>query len=100
MRSPFFLAVPLRRAWRRGRQAPLRSTARKKGRGSRRADLTDGVGLQNEELLTKSKSQWVTALLAQRITLTGNSYFWRTASYGRIPFFDADASCRRLMEMG
>jgi hypothetical protein len=49
------------------------------GRGSQGADLTTGVGLQEEELLTKNKSQRVTPLLAQRITLTGNSYFWRTA---------------------
>jgi hypothetical protein len=41
--------------------------------------LTTGVESQNEELLTKNKSQRVTPLLAQRITLTGNSYFWRTA---------------------
>src|SRR5580658_7565753 len=75
------LAVPLRSAglggWRR--QAQLRSTASKEGRGSRGADLTTGVGLENEELLSKNKSQRVTPLLAQRITLTGNSYFWRTA---------------------
>src|SRR5580658_5643409 len=75
------LAVPLRSAglggWRR--QTQLRSTASKEGRGSRGADLTTGVGLQNEELLTKNRSQRVTPLLAQRITLTGNSYFWRTA---------------------
>src|SRR5580658_5375755 len=77
------LAVPLRSAglggWRR--QAQLRSTASKEGSGSRGADLTTGVGLENEELLTKNKSQRVTPLLAQRITLTGNSYFWRTARH-------------------
>ncbi len=73
------MAVALRRAWRLRRQAPLRSTATKAGRGSRWGDLTTGVGLQNEELLTKNKSQRVTPLLAQRIALTGNGYFWRTA---------------------
>jgi hypothetical protein len=73
------VAVPLRWAWRLRRQAQLRSTATKEGRASRGADLTTGVGLQNEEPLTKNKSQRVTPLLAQRITLTGNSYFWRTA---------------------
>ena len=62
--------------------APLRSTAAREGRGSRGADLTTGVGLKNEELLIKNKSQRVTPLLAQRITLTGNSYFWRTARVG------------------
>jgi hypothetical protein len=73
------VAVPLRWAWRLRRQAQLRSTATKEGRGSRGTDLTNGVELQNEELLTKNKSQRVTPLLAQRIPLTGNSYFWRTA---------------------
>jgi hypothetical protein len=42
--------------------------------------LTDGITFKNEELLIKNKSQRVTPLLAQRITRTGNSYFWRTAS--------------------
>lgn len=74
------VAVPLCWAWRLRRQTQLRSTATKEGRGSRGADLTTGVGLENEELLTKNKSQRVTPLLAQRITLTGNSYFWRTAA--------------------
>src|SRR5580658_7038931 len=82
------LAVPLRSAglggWRR--QTQLRSTASKEGRGSRGADLTTGVGLENEELLTKNRSQRVTPLLAQRITLTGNSYFWRTAAGGASHF--------------
>src|ERR1035438_8426466 len=75
------LAVPLCWAWRLRRQTQLRSTASKEGRGSRGTDLTTEVGLENEELLTKNKSQRVTPLLAQRITLTGNSYFWRTAEY-------------------
>jgi hypothetical protein len=78
--GPSLVAVPLCWAWRLRRQTQLRSTATKEGRGSRGADLTTGVGLENEELLTKNKSQRVTPLLAQRITLTGNSYFWRTAN--------------------
>jgi hypothetical protein len=41
--------------------------------------LTTGVGSENKKQLTIKKSQRVTPLLAQRITLTGNSYFWRTA---------------------
>ncbi len=73
------LAVPLRWPWRLRRQAQLRSTASKEGKGSRGTDLTTTVELEHEELLTKNKSQLVTPLLAQRITLTGNSYFWRTA---------------------
>src|ERR1022692_5351992 len=77
--GPSLVAVPLCWAWRLRRQTQLRSTATKEGSGSRGADLTTGVGLDNEELLTKNKSQRVTPLLAQRITLTGNSYFWRTA---------------------
>jgi hypothetical protein len=44
--------------------------------------LTTGVGSENKKQLTIKKSQRVTPLLAQRITLTGNSYFWRTAPKG------------------
>src|ERR1035438_10701680 len=83
--GPSLVAVPLCWAWRLRRQTQLRSTATKEGRGSRGADLTTGVGLENEELLTKNKSQRVTPLLAQRITLTGNSYFWRTAGRRSAP---------------
>jgi len=79
-KGPSLVAVPLRRVWRLRSQTPLRSTATKEGNGSQGADLTLGVGLENEELLTKNKSQRVTPLLAQRITLSGNSYFWRTAA--------------------
>ena len=76
-------AVPLRWGWLLRSQPQLRSTAAREGKGSRGADLTPGVGLKNEELLIKNKSQRVTPLLAQRITPTGNSYFWRTASWPR-----------------
>jgi hypothetical protein len=72
-------AVPLRWGWLLRSQPPLRSTAAREGKGSRGGDLTTEVRLKNEELLIKNKSQRVTPLLAQRITLTGNSYFWRTA---------------------
>jgi hypothetical protein len=72
-------AVPLRWVRRLRRQPQLRSTAAREGNGSRRTNLTTRIRLKNEELLIKNKSQRVTPLLAQRITLTGNSYFWRTA---------------------
>src|SRR5580658_5484000 len=82
--SASLVAAPLRWAWRLTPPTQLRSTATKEGRGSPGTDLTTGVGLENEELLTKNKSQRVTPLLAQRITLTGNSYFWRTAVTSRL----------------
>ena len=77
-------AVPLRWGWLLRSQPQLRSTAAREGNGSRGEDLTTEVRLKNEELLIKNKSQRVTPLLAQRITLTGNSYFWRTACRDRV----------------
>ena len=77
--GPSLAAVPLRWGWLLRSQPQLRSTAAREGKGSRGTELTDGITFKNEELLIKNKSQRVTPLLAQRITLTGNSYFWRTA---------------------
>ena len=88
-------AVPLRWGWLLRSQPQLRSTAAREGKGSRGADLTPGVGLKNEELLIKNKSQRVTPLLAQRITPTGNSYFWRTAQMGEGLDFGKSPGCHR-----
>ena len=77
--GPSLAAVPLRWGWLLRSQPQLRSTAAREGKGSRGTELTDGITFKNEELLIKNKSQRVTPLLAQRITRTGNSYFWRTA---------------------
>ena len=77
--GPSLAAVPPRWGWLMRSQPQLRSTAAREGKGSRGTELTDGITFKNEELLIKNKSQRVTPLLAQRITRTGNSYFWRTA---------------------
>src|SRR5713101_10193801 len=37
--------------------------------------------LGKETINNENKSHWVTPLLAQRCTLSGNSYFWRTAGH-------------------
>jgi hypothetical protein len=67
IRGAFLVTVPLRGGWRRSRQPPRSGTVTKKGRGSRRADLTARVGSENKERETFNKSQRVTPLLAQRI---------------------------------
>src|ERR1700691_5501852 len=66
-RGTFLVTAPLRGVRRLRRQPPLRYTVTKKGRGSRRADLTARVGSEKKERRTLNKSQRVTPLLAQRI---------------------------------
>src|SRR5690242_16241964 len=82
-RRASLVGVPLR--WgRRLRSLPqLRSTPTREARVQReRIDSRSRIPEQRTTNQTdKNKSHRVTHLLAQRITLPGNSYFWRTAYY-------------------
>src|SRR6266568_6542528 len=78
-----------RSAERRWRASLLRSTATGQGGVRRRLDSRDTL-LKQRTTKQENKGHRVTPLLAQRITLPGNSYFWRTArgrpkSEGRNP---------------
>ena len=67
-----------RSAERRWRASLLRSTATGQGGVRRRLDSRDTL-LKQRTTKQENKGHRVTPLLAQRITLPGNSYFWRTA---------------------
>jgi len=71
------VAVPLR-CGRLLRSLPqLRSTATVEGRV--RGRLDNRARLWTNRTVNNNMSHRVTPLLAQRFTLSGNSYFWRTA---------------------
>ena len=72
------MAVPLRWAWLLRSQAQLRSTANGAGRKAHPLDSQSKLP-EPSKIKPKQVSHLVTPLMAQRITLTGNSYFWRTA---------------------
>ena len=72
------VAVPLRWGRRLRRQPQLRSTATAEGQVRERLDSRATL-LGKRTVNQKYKRHRVTPLLAQRITLPGNSYFWRTA---------------------
>src|SRR5436190_2246309 len=67
-----------RSAERRWRASLLRSTATEQGGVRRQLDSRDTL-LEQRTTKQENKGHRVTPLLAQRITLPGNSYFWRTA---------------------
>ena len=67
-----------RSAVRRASAAPLRSTA--PGEGGVREGIDSQDTMLRQRTVNQNKSHWVTPLLAQRSPLSGNSYFWRTAS--------------------
>jgi hypothetical protein len=68
-------------AVRRWRASPLRSPTPGQGGVCQPLDSPDRM-LKQRIINRKNKGHWVTPLLAQRIPVSGNSYFWRAAFRG------------------